>query len=82
MRHYLPGTDALIYVVDSGDRERMEQSKEELHGYLTSQEIADVPLLVMANKQDLSNAMSVSEITDALNLHILRDRQWCKYCTQ
>ena len=36
-------------------------------------------LLIMANKQDLPNAMSIAELTDKLNLHVIRERQWCKY---
>lgn len=39
-------------------------------------ELRDATLLVFANKQDLPNAMSVSEITDKLGLHSLRQRRW------
>lgn len=74
-RHYFNNTSAIIYVVDSNDPQRMAESKEELDIMLEDQELADVPLLVMANKQDLPQAASASWITDALNLRNLR-RTW------
>lgn len=43
---------------------------------LSQDELRDATLLVFANKQDLPNAMSVSEITDKLGLHSLRQRRW------
>ena len=43
----------LIYVVDSSDRERIAESREELFGILQSDEMARVPVVVVANKQDL-----------------------------
>ena len=45
---------------------------------LNEVELKDVILLVLANKQDLPNAMSVQEITEKLGLNALKDRQWCK----
>lgn len=39
-------------------------------------ELRDATLLVFANKQDLPNALTVSEITDKLGLHSLRQRRW------
>ena len=38
--------------------------------------MAGVPLLVMANKQDLMNALPANEIADGLNLFGIRDRPW------
>merc|ERR1712060_988800 len=50
--------------------------KEELHRMLAEDELRDAPVLVFANKQDLPNAMSVSEVTEKLGLNQLRNRQW------
>ena len=41
----------MIYVVDSNDRNRMEEAREELHSLLDEEEIKDCKLLVFANKQ-------------------------------
>uniref|UniRef100_A0A3Q3J5J1 ADP-ribosylation factor 5 n=1 Tax=Monopterus albus TaxID=43700 RepID=A0A3Q3J5J1_MONAL len=43
---------------------------------LLEDELKDAVLLVFANKQDLPNALSVSELTDKLGLHALRNRTW------
>ncbi|KAG7219795.1 hypothetical protein INR49_018817 [Caranx melampygus] len=66
----------LIFVVDSNDRERVNEAREELSRMLAEDELRDAVLLVFANKQDLPNAMNAAEITDKLGLHALRQRSW------
>merc|ERR1711937_35517 len=75
-RHYYTNTQGLIFVVDSNDRERIEENREELHKMLAEEELKDAVLLVYANKQDLPGAMSCPEITDKLGLHTIRGRTW------
>merc|ERR1712224_1042378 len=75
-RHYYQGTNALIFVVDSNDRERVDDAREELQKMLDEHEMSDVVVLVFANKQDLPNAMPAAEITEKLGLNCLRNRQW------
>jgi len=74
--NYFEGTDALVYVIDSADRRRMEETGVELQQLLDEEKLSSVPLLVMANKQDLLNALSPSEITTELGLNELRERTW------
>jgi signal recognition particle receptor subunit beta len=66
----------LIFVVDSNDRERVGEAREELNRMLAEDELRDAVLLVFANKQDLPNAMGAAEITEKLGLHNLRNRNW------
>lgn len=66
----------LIFVVDSNDRERIQEAREELMRMLAEDELRDAVLLIFANKQDLPNAMNAAEITDKLALHSLRNRGW------
>jgi len=75
-RHYYQNTQGLIFVVDSNDRERVQESREELNKMLNEDELRNAILLCFANKQDLPNAMNAAEVTDKLGLHSLRDRQW------
>uniref|UniRef100_A0A667ZN23 ARF GTPase 5 n=1 Tax=Myripristis murdjan TaxID=586833 RepID=A0A667ZN23_9TELE len=76
-RHYFQNTQGLIFVVDSNDKERVAESAEELSKMLQEDELRDAVLLVFANKQDLPNALSVSELTDLLGLgQKLRNRTW------
>ena len=62
-RHYFANTQALIYVIDSNDRERVKSAGEELTSMLREDELRDACLVVLANKQDLENAMSVDEVS-------------------
>merc|ERR1712177_43618 len=75
-RHYYQGTQGLIFVVDSNDRDRAEDAREELMKMLNEDEMRDAVLLVFANKQDLPNAMPAAEVTEKLGLHNMRNRQW------
>mmetsp|Transcript_40178 Transcript_40178/g.87641 ORF Transcript_40178/g.87641 Transcript_40178/m.87641 type:complete len:174 (-) Transcript_40178:112-633(-) len=75
-RHYLQGTQGLIFVVDSADRERAADAKEELHKLLSEEEMRGAAVLVLANKQDLPNAMSAAEVAEKLGLNGLQNREW------
>mmetsp|Transcript_16401 Transcript_16401/g.43339 ORF Transcript_16401/g.43339 Transcript_16401/m.43339 type:complete len:182 (-) Transcript_16401:156-701(-) len=75
-RHYYQGTNGLIYVIDSNDRDRIEDAREELTKMINEDEMRDAVLLVFANKQDLPNAMTAADITEKLALHNMRNRQW------
>ncbi|XP_074308796.1 ADP-ribosylation factor 2-like [Silene latifolia] len=74
--YYYQNTQGLIFVVDSNDRERIAEAKDELYKMLNEDELRDAVLLVLANKQDLPNVMTVSEIADKLGLQSLRQRRW------
>ena len=65
--------------MDSNDRDRFPEVKEEIWRMMAEEELKDALFLVMANKQDLPNAMSVNEITEKLEMNKLRDRKWCKW---
>jgi len=69
-------TQGIIYVVDSNDRDRVDEAREELMRMLQEEELRDASLLVFANKQDLPNAMNAAELTNKLGLHSLRQRHW------
>jgi small GTP-binding protein len=75
-RHYFQNTQGLIFVVDSNDRERVTEACDELHKMLDEEDLRDAVLLIFANKQDLPNAMSASEITEKLRLHAMHGRAW------
>lgn len=75
-RCYYPNTNAVIFVVDSADRDRIGDAKQELYLMLEEEELKGVTLLVFANKQDLPGAMALDEITEALGLSSIHNRQW------
>jgi small GTP-binding protein len=75
-RHYYSGTQGLIFVVDSSDRERAGDAREELLRVLGEEEMRDAAVLVMANKQDLPRAMPAAEVAEKLGLPGMRNHQW------
>ncbi|XP_021101174.1 ADP-ribosylation factor-like protein 3 isoform X3 [Heterocephalus glaber] len=75
-RNYFENTDILIYVIDSADRKRFEETGQELAELLEEEKLSCVPVLIFANKQDLLTAAPASEIAEGLNLHTIRDRVW------
>ncbi|ORZ19736.1 ADP-ribosylation factor-like protein [Absidia repens] len=80
-RCYYSNTDAVIYVVDSVDKDRMQTSKEELHAMLEEEELKDAALLVFANKQDMEGALSSAQVAEELGLSSLKNRQYAIYKT-
>lgn len=75
-RHYYQNVQALIFVVDSADPERMEEAREELSKLMGEEQLASAYLLVYANKQDMPEAKSVQEVADALELTTVQGRVW------
>lgn len=75
-RHYFAGTQGLIFVIDSNDRDRIDEAKQELIRIISDREMKDAVILVYANKNDIPNIMDTTEITEKLGLHKLKDRNW------
>ncbi|KAK4685732.1 ADP-ribosylation factor-like protein 2, partial [Tremellales sp. Uapishka_1] len=75
-RNYFESTDAVVWVVDSSDRMRLEDCKAELGGLLGEERLAGASLLVFANKQDLDGSMSLEEIRDGLELKSIQSHKW------
>lgn len=75
-RYYYENTQAIIYVIDCSDTERIDIAKEELYEMLESVELKNAPLLIYANKQDLPNALSTKEVISQLELTNIKGRQW------
>lgn len=80
-RCYYATTKAIIYVIDSSDKERIELSVEELKQMLEEEELQDAVLLVLANKNDVEGALSSAQISELLQLTALKDRDWQIYST-
>jgi ADP-ribosylation factor-like protein 1 len=75
-RCYYANTAAVIFVVDSTDIERLQTAADELAAMLNEDELKDAALLVFANKQDQPGAKGAADISQALRLGELRDRNW------
>lgn len=76
-RNYFESTDGVVWVVDSGDRQRLQLCATELRALLREERLAGATLLVLANKQDLPGALPPSAIRQALDLDSVRSHHWC-----
>jgi len=63
---YYSEAHALLYVIDASDMERFEESRDTLQQLLSHPDLAGVPLLLLANKQDAEAALSPLEIRSRL----------------
>lgn len=75
-RHYYQNTNGIIFVVDSSDRQRIDDARIELKKLIELSELSEAVLLIFANKQDLPNSMSTTELGEKLELLKIRNREW------
>ncbi|XP_008056516.1 ADP-ribosylation factor-like protein 11 [Carlito syrichta] len=75
-KDYLEGTDVLVYVLDSTDEARLPEAAAELTEVLNDPNMASVPFLVLANKQEAPDALALPEIQSRLGLEGFPDRCW------
>merc|ERR1712226_1097119 len=68
--NYFESSDALVYVIDSSDTRRLEESGQELKELLAEDKLGGIPLLIFANKQDLTTAQPPDEILESLNISV------------
>lgn len=74
--HYYPNTDALIFVIDASDRNRIQEVKKEFEETLRADELRNTIILIFANKQDMPNSMTAIQIADELELSNFTGREW------
>jgi len=73
---YYLNSHAIVLVIDSTDRDRLGQVNDELQKLLANVDLAKAVILVLANKQDLADAMSAHEISESLHLHDIKTHEW------
>jgi len=73
---YFVNTQAVILVVDSTDRKRIDLVKQELFKMLENHDLQNAKILIFANKQDVKNSMNVADLTKHLNLYKIKSHEW------
>ncbi|XP_060540316.1 ADP-ribosylation factor-related protein 1 isoform X2 [Pantherophis guttatus] len=64
---YYAESHGVIYIIDSTDEERLSESKRAFEKMITNEVLEGVPLLVLANKQDIENCLSIPDIKTAFS---------------
>ena len=72
-KFYIKNCEGLFYVVDSSDRERIELARNELYNLLDFEDMKKIPVIVIANKQDIESSMSLIEIEKAMKLQEIQN---------
>lgn len=72
--NYFENADAVVFVVDSNDQKRFGLVRSELEHLVNHRMLRECPFLIFANKQDLPQAITGSDLCDKLNLHELMGR--------
>ena len=76
-RHYYQGSEGLIFVVDASDVARVGEARDELFSVLNDEGMdRGVPAVVLANKQDLPNALKSYQLVDKMGLRELKGNPW------
>ncbi|KAK9512640.1 hypothetical protein O3M35_001018 [Rhynocoris fuscipes] len=80
---YYKTCDGIIFVVDSSDRLRLAVARDELHLLLQHPDIASrrIPILFLANKMDVREALSSVKIATAFGLENIKDKPWHIFAT-
>jgi ADP-ribosylation factor-like protein 8 len=77
---YCRGVNAIVYIVDAADTEAIPVAREELHLLLDKPTLEGIPLLVLGNKCDLEDHLSVDELIEQLGLTSVSRREVSCYC--
>jgi ADP-ribosylation factor-like protein 8 len=76
---YCRGVNVIVFIVDIADTALISQAKEELHALMNQSSLLGIPLLVLGNKSDLPDKLSVDELIDELDLKSIQGREVCCY---
>uniref|UniRef100_A0AC35U851 ADP-ribosylation factor-like protein n=1 Tax=Rhabditophanes sp. KR3021 TaxID=114890 RepID=A0AC35U851_9BILA len=79
---YIKSTTAVIYVIDTSCKTRLDESKDELEILINSSGLPiSVPILILANKQDLPSSMKSDNVLEEMNVNFnKRIVEWVDVC--
>ena len=65
---YFPAIDAIVFIIDSSDRERFPEVKTVLDELLANDKLQDKPFLILGNKCDIGGCAQESELRAIMGL--------------
>jgi ADP-ribosylation factor-like protein 8 len=76
---YCRGVNAIVFVLDGADHAKISSAKTELHSLIEKPILKGIPLLVLANKNDLADSLSVDDVIESFSLRSIADREVACY---
>lgn len=76
-KDYFPAVDAIVFLIDTSDRERFVESKNELQSLLTDESLSNCPVLILGNKIDKPGAASEDETRNYFGLYGMTTGKVC-----
>jgi small GTP-binding protein len=80
-KSYFHLANAVVFVLDSSDSKRINESTDELSQIVQEEELKDCVFLIFANKQDEKNVMSESELKEILKLNDIKQKWFLQPCS-
>lgn len=75
-RQYYSDAAGVVFVIDSSNRDRLEEAYEELLQLMEEEKVLGAPLLIFANKQDRMNAVSTEQIARDIHITSMKQSSW------
>jgi ADP-ribosylation factor-like protein 8 len=63
---YCRGVNAIVFMVDAADLDKLEASRNELHSLLDKPQLVGIPVLVLGNKRDLPGALDETGLIERM----------------
>uniref|UniRef100_A0A672J7Y1 ADP-ribosylation factor-like 13b n=1 Tax=Salarias fasciatus TaxID=181472 RepID=A0A672J7Y1_SALFA len=76
-KNYYSESHGVVFVVDSSDAQRLQETRDAMADVLQHPRIAGKPVLVLANKQDRDGALAEADIIERLSLEKLVNDNKC-----
>jgi ADP-ribosylation factor-like protein 8 len=76
---YCLGMQSIVYVVDAAEPTLFPEAKKELHSLLSKPRLSNIPLLILANKNDLEHCAPMETVISELDLAKFKDREVAYY---
>lgn len=71
--HYYDGLDAIIFVVDSTDKDRLWLVKDEFNKLSSELSFQNAVVLVLFNKQDLQECIDFKDLVEEIGIDSIND---------
>ncbi|KKA30810.1 hypothetical protein TD95_003671 [Thielaviopsis punctulata] len=72
---YCRDVNAIVYIVDIADIAQMQLARDELHSLMQQPTLAGIPLLVLGNKSDLPERITVDQLIEEMQLVQITNRE-------